>query len=71
MNKQLKKLDKQAVDWAMSVVDATGCYQNKEYLQVVKEKFAELILQECLEVSHRHQSDCGCRQAIKSHFGVK
>jgi len=48
MNKRIRELDKQAVDYAMSVCDANGLYQGKEYLTVVKEKFAELIVNECM-----------------------
>jgi len=51
MNKRIKELDKQAVDYAMSVCDADGVYQGKEYLTVVKEKFAQLIVQECLDIA--------------------
>ena len=49
MNKLIKQLDQRAVDYAMSVCDANGVYKGKEYLTVVKEKFAELIVRECVE----------------------
>ena len=49
MNERIRELDKQAVDYALSVCDADGVYQGKEYLSVVKEKFAELIVRECIE----------------------
>ena len=55
MNERLKELDKQAVDYALSVCDANGVYQGKEYLSVVKERFAELIVREysydCMDVT--------------------
>ena len=50
MNKRIRELDKQAVDYAMSVCDANGLYQGKEYLTVVKEKFAQLIVRECVGI---------------------
>ena len=50
MNERIRQLDKQAVDYAMSVCDANGLYQGKEYLTVVKEKFAELIVKECVSI---------------------
>ena len=80
MNKRIKELDQQAVDYANNVCDANGIYKGKEYLTVVKEKFAELIIQECaITVIDR----CEMRNAddvrraeyhakrIKQHFGVE
>lgn len=49
MNERIKELDAQAVEYALGVCDANGLYQGKEYLQVVKEKFAELIVRECVQ----------------------
>ena len=51
MNELIKILDQQAVDYAMSVCDANGVYKGKEYLTVVKEMFAELIVRECMKES--------------------
>ena len=72
MNERLKELDKQAVDYALSVCDANGVYQGKEYLSVVKERFAELIVKECCDVLY--DNEMGGYQVIyvlKEHFGVE
>ena len=80
MNKRIKKLDKQAVDYAMSVCDADGVYQGKEYLTVVKEKFAELIVRECVnwidgspttEEGTLILSKSFIIANLKQHFGVE
>ena len=49
MNQRIKELDQQAVDYANNVCDANGIYKGKEYLTVVKEKFAELLVRECAQ----------------------
>ena len=78
MNKLIKLLDQRAVDYAMSVCDANGVYKGKEYLTVVKEKFAQLIVQECAEIAYNKQykhsaahTRGDCAEAIKQHFGVE
>ena len=81
MNERIEKLDKQAVDHALSVCDANGVYQGKEYLSVVKEKFAELIVQECVKHITDQQdlveTNWQCKDGIhivyslKEHFGVE
>ena len=47
MNERIQELHKQAVAYALSVCDAAGVYQGREYLQVIREKFAELIVRDC------------------------
>tara|TARA_R110000868_G_scaffold109741_2_gene298021 strand:+ start:166 stop:423 length:258 start_codon:yes stop_codon:yes gene_type:complete len=85
MNNRILELDKQAANYALSVCDANGCYQGKEYLTVVKEKFAELIVKECIDVLHRTSKEAEMKNtymgedvptiahmlAIEKHFGVK
>ena len=76
MNKLIQKLDKQAVDYALSVCDANGVYQGKEYLSVVKEKFAELIVRECQHRVEQYINGCGevasmPNTVIMKHFGVE
>ena len=51
MNERIQELHKQAVAYALSVCDADGVYQGREYLQVIREKFAGLIVQECANVA--------------------
>lgn len=55
MNERIKELAEQAVDYALSVCDANGCYQGAEYLTVVKEKFAELIVRDVVDTVKRTQ----------------
>ena len=73
MNKRIKELDQQAVDYANNVCDANGIYKGKEYLTVVKEKFAELIVRECVEqIINRERSNGEWYQDdIFKHFGVE
>jgi hypothetical protein len=76
MNERIKLLDKQAVDYALSVCDANGVYQGKEYLAVAKEKFAELIVRECVSklddigVIDRDSRTIAMK-VISEHFGVE
>ena len=83
MNERIRELDAQAVEYALGVCDANGLYQGKEYLQVVKEKFAELIVRECLDQIGDAIPDTNCSAAdayktaklaatsrVKEHFGV-
>ena len=73
MNERIRELDQQAIDYAMSVCDADGVYQGKEYLTVVKEKFAELIVGECASVCENSNYEFGTifTKMIKEHFGVE
>ena len=81
MNERIQELDKQAVDYALSVCDANGVYQGKEYLSVVKEKFAELIVRQMLDITDAHtevfQTDRDralvehIKQSVKQHLGVE
>lgn len=70
MNERIRELDKQAVDYALSVCDANGVYQGKEYLSVVKEKFADLLLEEVMQTlfitGHESAFD-----ELNKHFGVE
>ena len=71
MNERIRELDKQAVDYALSVCDANGVYQGKEYLSVVKEKFAELIVRECALVGLETHGNYDVHDDILKHFGVE
>lgn len=74
MNERIKELDQQAVDYANNVCDANGIYKGKEYLTVVKEKFAELIVRECMEVANTYQNrggNCYVDNMIAKHFGIR
>ena len=72
MNERIKELDAQAVEYAVSVCDANGLCHDQEYLQVVKEKFAELIIRECADfVDQNTLEDQGMWGKIMRHFGVE
>ena len=51
MNERIQELHQQAKDYINEMSDADGVYQGKEYMQAVREKFAELIVEEC-EAKH-------------------
>ena len=69
MNKQIETLLGQALD---SAVPETWTTLTPEQFTTVSEKFAELIVRECVNVLHdnelwnRHIS-----HALKEHFGVE
>ena len=86
MNERIKAVLEQAEKWAKGVVDQrNGTYQGKEYLDVVEEKFAELIVKECadrLTMEAIHYDTLGGREVaaqtmdtasalLKQHFGVE
>ena len=86
MNERIQELHKQAVAYALSVCDADGVYQGREYLQVIREKFAELIVRECaetikndMELAHiqlvpidfKMYANGRLQRTIKEHFGVE
>jgi hypothetical protein len=76
MNKKVKALKKQAVEYVLSVCDADGRFNGQEYLDAVSDKFAELIVQECGKVAYEHFTrtggeECSAEVAIRNHFGVK
>ena len=50
MNERIQELHQQAKDFINEVSDADGVYQGKEYPQAVREKFAELIVQDFLSI---------------------
>ena len=73
MNELIRKLSEQAQDWA----DAHAPYASEEH-EYFAEKFAELIVRECMEqlnISNVPTSiSAGLnlgRVAIKEHFGVE
>jgi hypothetical protein len=86
MNERIQELHQQAKDFINEVSDRDGVYQGKEYMQAVREKFAELIVRECiaeLETSKRcdpytgdlftcEYNDCLDDQIamLKEEFGV-
>jgi hypothetical protein len=75
MNERIKLLAEQAVLQANEVFDQKG----KDYPGIVMEKFAELIVRECLKIVEPDQTsgDEWCvtldetAQSIRQHFGVE
>ena len=65
MNERIKELIKQA----------TECYSNGQERTFDKEKFAELIVKECIQVldpgGHQLIARFHTRQWLSEHFGIK
>jgi hypothetical protein len=79
MNERIIELRKKAwvlVQTDLQTNERDECVDNREHLKMVFEKFAELIVRECtqvsLKVSHR-DDDMGAiiARMIKEHFGVE
>jgi hypothetical protein len=71
MNERIKELIKQCTSWS----EGSTWTSHEEF---DKEKFAELIVKECVESipADGHRGDFGravefCQQQIKQHFGVE
>ena len=65
MNERIRELIKRA----------TECYSNGQERTFNKEKFAELIVQECALVANEHNEEAegvhlGVGRVIKNYFGV-
>lgn len=73
MNERIKELADQAWVYQMTVYEDKGVRTYGEREQVFsKEKFAELIVKECADISEAsfHNGSAGFL-AIKKHFGVE
>lgn len=70
MNKRIRELDAQAVEYALGVCDANGLYQGKEYLQVVKERFAYLLLEDVMQTLFVTGHELAFDE-LNKHFGVE
>ena len=74
MNERIEKLKNQAVDYAQEVFE----YHGKDYREIVMEKFAELIVMECVDqvwytredYINENISDI-IKERMKQHFGVE
>lgn len=87
MNERIKELREQAFDWVQNQLQTVGSdhpVTQNEQLQMVNEKFAELIVGECMRMcdvaaigyeSHGHMKEAnGCYSAkeyIEEHLGVE
>ena len=71
MNERIRELSEQARQYAESKMHLTGVKDSAAY----DEKFAQLIVQECLGIIDEEGSHEGgsirSMEAIKEHFGVE
>jgi hypothetical protein len=72
MNKQIKELAEQAEEYALR-----ECDNNGHFHQIYREKFAELIIRECMELvedytkTRTHNTHYDADEQIKVNFGVE
>jgi hypothetical protein len=84
MNNRIKELAKEAFELAHEVNDIYEQEEGKELSQtefgnVFNQKFAQLIIAECVQVAHPKLTDVGewaagmrlVQKRLKEHFGVK
>jgi hypothetical protein len=74
MNERIKELAKQATDTVENVNPDTGITHHREFFD--KEKFAELIVNECADIAQQHnkspvKSIYAVGYVIREHFGVE
>jgi hypothetical protein len=68
-NERIKELSKQAWEWAeqQEYKDAT-----QEFSEILEQKFAELIVRECADISNQAEKQCQHPGTMmKNHFGVE
>ena len=82
MNEQMQKLELEAIAYADSKVPANDRY-NDIYHSIVRGKFAELLIKECLSIAHQEHKNAlefewdnddtaqTIRDSISEHFGVE
>ena len=69
MNERIRDLKEQALVWAVETLDPDALNDN-EWGVAIDEKFAQLIVQECMSELYLHGYD-DARTQIKQHFGVE
>ena len=72
MNERIKELAKQAEIYAGDLIDQGADYD--QYPHYYTEKFAELIVRECMQVANEYQNrggNCYVDNMIAKHFGVE
>jgi hypothetical protein len=67
MNERIRELQIQAEAAADEIFDRQG----KMYSEIVMEKFAQLIVAECIDAATEAQADFYIVHNIKSRFGVE
>jgi hypothetical protein len=79
MNERIKLLAEQAEQYADDTMNADPATydtpgQMKVWQELMQEKFAELIVRECMEVANTYQNvggNCYVDDMIAKHFGVE
>ena len=75
MNERIKELIEQAEDYASEQHDFHTHFERTLRYEAFKEKFAELIVKECMNVldpgGHQLIARFHTRQWLSEHFGVK
>jgi hypothetical protein len=69
MNEKIKELGRQAGEYATNTSQ-----KHTEWMETFEQKFAELIIQECMKVSMRSaglDAEYEAWYLIQQHFGVK
>ena len=70
MNERIKLLAEQAKEYAINRLDETG--ELHKYYDVYFEKFAELIVRECIDIADEYDGvGSTIVSRIKKHFGVE
>lgn len=67
MNERIRELKQQAIDYVDSVDDGLGI---EHYRELVDQKFAELIVRECVFISRTSANGFSAGDRMKEHFGV-
>ena len=67
MNERIKKLGLEAADW----LDDQESVNTAHAMQLYQEKFAELIVRECVDVADEVSMDDTIGYALLEHFGVE
>ena len=71
MNEQIKELHKQAFDWVQYQLQTVGSdhpVTQKEQLEMVNQKFAKLIIEECVDYAFANGDNV---DYLKQYFGVE
>jgi hypothetical protein len=75
MNERIKELIEQAEDYAAEQHDFHTHFERTLRYEAFKEKFAELVVKECMNVldpgGHQLITRFHTRQWLSEHFGVK
>lgn len=72
MNERIRELELEAIAYADSKVPANDRDRyNDIYYSIIRGKFAELIVRECVDIAVHNQSGWEAGMRIKEHFGVE